>query len=93
VKNQMADLRSQLVNDHGEDVVECYESYFPGELNLFDERFCGHKRLESWAQDCLDSCYDGFDDDQIPCLESFIEMEFYHYYVYDEDLKIGFKIT
>lgn len=89
----MTDLRAYLVQNHGEDVVRCYESHFPNELELFNERFCGCVILEPWAQDCLDSCYDGFDDDQIPCLESFIEMEFYHYYVYDEYLKIGFKIT
>jgi hypothetical protein len=87
----MSDLRSQLVNNHGEDIVQCYESYFPGELNLFDERFCGHiNNLKTWAQGCLESMYDGFDDDVIPSLESFLAMEFSEYYIYDEDLHVGF---
>jgi|Laugresu1bdmlbsd_1035121.scaffolds.fasta_scaffold39905_2 hypothetical protein len=87
----MSDLRIKLVENYGEDVVQSYESFFPNELNMFDDRYCGHVGdLESWAQECLENIYDGLDDDVIPCLQSFIEMEFYEYYSYDEDLKIGF---
>ncbi len=87
----MTDLRAQLVEKHGEDVVQCYESYFPGELDLFDQRYCGHiGDVKEWAHDCLESMYDGFDEDVVPCFESFFEMEFPEYYIYDEDLEIGF---
>lgn len=87
----MSDLRKQLVRQHGEDIISCYESYFPNELNMFDDRYCGHiNNLEQWAKGCLESVYDGFDDDVIPCLEAFLEMEFSEYYIYDEDLHIGF---
>jgi hypothetical protein len=87
----MTDLRAQLVKKHGEDVVSCYEHYFPGELNKFDDRYCGNVgSLEEWAEECMNSMYDGFEEDVIPSLEAFIAMEFYEYYTYDEDLEIGF---
>ena len=87
----MTDLRTKLIEKHGEDVVKSYESFFSDELDMFDDRYCGNVGdLPSWAQACLDSVYEGFDDDVIPCLQSFIQMEFYEYYSYDDELQIGF---
>lgn len=89
----MKDLRQQLVDAHGEDIVSAYESYFPDELEMFDDRYCGYiGDVREWAQECLESAYEGFDDEVIPCLESYMEMEFPDYYIYDEDLEIGFVI-
>jgi hypothetical protein len=90
----MTDHRAQLVENHGEFVVEAYESYFPNQLELFDDRYCGYVgELETWAQECLDCCYEGFDDEEIPSLESFIDFEFADHYVYDDELGIGFLNT
>jgi hypothetical protein len=90
----MTNLKEQLIKEHGADVVECYESYFPGELELFDDRYCGYVgELESWAEECLNAAYDGFDDDEIPSVESFIDFEFADHYVHDDKLGIGFLNT
>ena len=64
------------------------------ELEIFKERYCGYVGdLATWAQKCLDSCYDGYEDDDIPSLESFIELEFWDHFDYNEDLGIGFLLV
>lgn len=90
----MDDLRTQLVTEHGEDVISYYETLFSNELEIFKERYCGYVGdLETWAQKCLDSCYDGYEDDDIPSLESFIQLEFWDHFDYNEDLGIGFLLV
>ena len=89
----MTDLRTQLVTEHGEDVVSSYETRFPNDLEMFTERYCGYVGdLKTWAQKCLDSCYDGYEDDDVPNLESFIALEFWDHFDYDEELGIGFLL-
>jgi hypothetical protein len=87
----MTDRKEQLIKEHGADVVECYESYFPGELELFDDRYCGRIcDVEEWAQGCLEDAYAGFDEADIPCLESWLQFEFPEFFIYDEDVQVGF---
>ena len=87
----MTDLRAQLVTDYGEDIISYYETLFPNELEIFKERYFGHAGdLETWAQRCLDSCYDGYEEDGTPSLDSFIAFEFWDYFDYNEDLGVFF---
>jgi len=87
----MTYLKDQLIKEHGEDVVSCYESYFPNEIDLFNERYCGRiNDVKEWAQDCLESAYEGFDDEDVPSLESWIQFEFPEFFIYDDDVKVGF---
>ena len=87
-----ANKRAQLVQAHGEAIVSLYEESFPDELDLFDERYCGHiGDFSAWAQDVLDDAYCGFEEDDKPCLQAFIEMELSDYFIYDEELDAAFR--
>lgn len=85
--------RRHLVEKHGEQVIACYEKLFPGELDRFDERYCGEiPDFDSWAAECYQDAYSGYDEDNegVPSLDNFIANEFFQFYSYDEDLRIGF---
>ena len=57
-------LRLELVKKHGEKIIACYEQLFPGELERFDDRYCGEIRdFDSWASDSYESAYSGYDED------------------------------
>lgn len=87
-----ATKRAQLVQAHEEAIVSLYEESFPDKLDLFEERYCGHTGdFSAWAQDVLDDAYCGFEEDDKPCLQAFIEMEPSDYFAYDEELDIAFR--
>jgi len=85
-------LRLELVEEHGDLIIACYEKLFPGELNRFDDRYCGRVYdVREWAQDCLENAYDGFDEEDIPSLDAWLEFEFFDHYSHDKDLCVGFS--
>lgn len=87
-----ANKRAQLVQAHGEAIVSLYEESFADELDLFDERYCGRiGDFSAWAQGVLDDAYCGFEEDDKPCLQAFIEMELSDYFIYDEELDAAFR--
>jgi len=90
----MTNLKEQLIKEHGEDVVECYESYFPNELDSFNDRYCGRVYdVREWAQGCLENAYDGFDEEDIPSLDAWLKFEFPEFFIYDEGANVGFTIN